>query len=203
MVGTRRLELLTSTVSNLQVREDRLNTRKSYETASCVDRIVDRELGTPVVCRTLFHVRTDNWSTYAGRSILAVRSYNLISGANIIGGGKMRARYQRGYLRLGHRKTGPDCWEFLWWDIELTGHRVRRKAVIGTVQQYPNMEEAWQASNGLRVSINEARNRQQEQLVTSPTWWITTRGRNSALIRQTRGSHTPRRPSTEISSRDG
>ena len=39
----------------------------------------------------------------------------------------MRVRYQRGYLRLGHRKTGPDCWEFLWWDIELTGQRVRRK----------------------------------------------------------------------------
>ena len=78
----------------------------------------------------------------------------------------MRVRYQRGYLRLGHRKTGPDCWEFLWWDIELTGQRVRRKAVIGTVQQYPNIEEAWQASNGLRVSINEARNRQREQLVT-------------------------------------
>ena len=78
----------------------------------------------------------------------------------------MRLRYQRGYLRLGHRKTGPDCWEFLWWDTELTGRRVRRKAVIGTVQQYPNVEDAWQASNGLRVSINEARNRQQEQLVT-------------------------------------
>ena len=56
----------------------------------------------------------------------------------------MRARYQRGYLRLGHRKTGPDCWEFLWWDIELTGERVRRKAVIGTVQQYSNIEAAWQ-----------------------------------------------------------
>ena len=41
----------------------------------------------------------------------------------------MRARYQRGYLRLGHRKTGPDCWEFLWWDTELTGDRVRRKAL--------------------------------------------------------------------------
>ena len=78
----------------------------------------------------------------------------------------MRARYQRGYPRLGHRKTGPDCWEFLWWDIEPTGQRVRRKAVIGTVQQHPNIEEAWQASNGLRVSINEARNRQREQLVT-------------------------------------
>jgi len=61
---------------------------------------------------------------------------------------------------------GPDCWEFLWWDTELNGHRVRRKAVIGTVRQHPSVEDAWQASNGLRVSINEARNRQQEQLVT-------------------------------------
>jgi integrase len=44
--------------------------------------------------------------------------------------------------------------------------RVRRKAVIGTVQQYPNLENAWQASNGLRVSINETRNRQREQTMT-------------------------------------
>jgi integrase len=50
--------------------------------------------------------------------------------------------------------------------LELTGQRVRRKAVIGTVQQYSNIEQAWQATNGLRVSINEARNRQREQLVT-------------------------------------
>ena len=70
------------------------------------------------------------------------------------------------HCRIGHRKTGTDCWEFLWWDTELTGHRVRRKAVIGTIQQCPNVEDAWQASNGLRVSINEARNRQQEQWVT-------------------------------------
>ena len=102
----------------------------------------------------------------AERPVLVLRSHNLISGANTTGGGKMRLRYQRGYLRLGHRKTGPDCWEFLWWDTELTGRRVRRKAVIGTVVRYPNIEDAWQASNGLRMSINEARNRQREQLVT-------------------------------------
>jgi integrase len=78
----------------------------------------------------------------------------------------MRARYQQGYLRLGGRKAGPDCWEFLWWDTEPAGKRVRRKAVIGTVQQYPNLEDAWQASNGLRVSINEIRNRQPEQPIT-------------------------------------
>jgi integrase len=78
----------------------------------------------------------------------------------------MRVRYQRGYLRLGGRKHGPDCWEFLWWDSEPTGRRVRRKAVIGTIIQYPNVEDAWQASNGLRVSINETRNRQREQAIT-------------------------------------
>jgi len=33
----------------------------------------------------------------------------------------MRVRYQRGYLRLGQRKKGPDRWEFLWWDSEPTG----------------------------------------------------------------------------------
>jgi len=81
----------------------------------------------------------------------------------------MRVRYQRGYLRLGQRKKGPDRWEFLWWDSESTGVRVRRKAVIGTVQQYPNLENAWQASNGLRVSINETRNRHREQAVTGCT----------------------------------
>lgn len=78
----------------------------------------------------------------------------------------MRVRYQRGYLRLGRRKTGSDCWEFLWWDTEGTGQRVRRKAVIGTLQQYPRIEDAWQASNGLRVSINETRNSQREQRIT-------------------------------------
>ena len=78
----------------------------------------------------------------------------------------MRVRYQRGYLRLGHRRCGPNCWEFLWWDREPTGIRVRRKAIIGTIEQYPNVEDAWQASNGIRVSINEARNRQPEQAIT-------------------------------------
>jgi hypothetical protein len=44
----------------------------------------------------------------------------------------MRVRYQRGYLRLGQRKTGPDRWEFLWWDSEANGTRVRRKDIICT-----------------------------------------------------------------------
>jgi len=78
----------------------------------------------------------------------------------------MCARYQGGYLRLGRRKTRPDCWEFLCWDTEPAGRRVRPTAVIGSVQQFPIVEDLWRASNGLRVSINEARNRQREQAIT-------------------------------------
>jgi hypothetical protein len=44
----------------------------------------------------------------------------------------MRVRYQRGYLRLGQRKTGRDRWEFLWRESEANGTRVRRKDIIGT-----------------------------------------------------------------------
>jgi hypothetical protein len=68
----------------------------------------------------------------------------------------MRVRYQRGYLRLSSRKHGPDCWEFLWWDSEPTGRRVRRKAVIGTIIQYPNVEDAWQAVNQIADEFRRA-----------------------------------------------
>jgi len=78
----------------------------------------------------------------------------------------MRVRYQTGYLRLVPRKTGPYCWEYLWWDTDPIGRRARRSAVIGTLQELPNADDAWRASNGLRVSINEARNRQPEQPIT-------------------------------------
>lgn len=78
----------------------------------------------------------------------------------------MRVRHQNGYLRLVPRKNGLPCWEFLWRDTETTGRRVRHAAVIGSLQELPSADDAWQASNGLRVSINEARNRQREQSVT-------------------------------------
>jgi integrase len=78
----------------------------------------------------------------------------------------MRVRYQKGYLRLAARKTRSQCWEFLWWDTGSAGTRVRCTAVIGTIQEFPDAVDAWQASNGLRVSINEARNRQPEQSTT-------------------------------------
>ncbi len=72
----------------------------------------------------------------------------------------MRVSYQRGYLRSVKRKNGTSCWEFMWREQDATGRRVRRTAVIGTAEQYPSEELAEEAVRGLRMQINEARNRQ-------------------------------------------
>ena len=75
----------------------------------------------------------------------------------------MRQRYQRGCLRCARRKAGPDHWEFLWRETDETGKRVRRTAIIGTVEQYPTSDLAQAAANGLRMQVNEDRLRQLER----------------------------------------
>jgi integrase len=77
----------------------------------------------------------------------------------------MRLRNQRGCLRCTRRKTGPSCWEFLWRENAADGNRTRRTAVIGTVEQFPTRDMAEVAVNGLRVCINQDRNRQREQSI--------------------------------------
>ncbi|SRR6266403_774186 len=72
----------------------------------------------------------------------------------------MRKRHQRGYLRCVKRKNGPAVWEFLWREVGPNGRLIRRKTVVGTIEQYPTQHEASDAINGLRVSVNEACNRQ-------------------------------------------
>jgi integrase len=69
----------------------------------------------------------------------------------------MRQCYQRGCLRRTKRRAGPDRWEYLWREDDVTGRCVRRTKVIGTVEQYPTGELAQAAVNGLRVRINEDR----------------------------------------------
>jgi len=72
----------------------------------------------------------------------------------------MYLRYQHGHVRCRKRKNRPSCWEFLWWEQDRSGKRVRRTRVIGTVEEYPTRELAQAAVNGLRMRINEERNRQ-------------------------------------------
>ena len=66
----------------------------------------------------------------------------------------MKQTFQHGYLRRTKRKASPDRWEFLWREIDETGKRLRRTAIIGTVEQYPSEEAALAAANGLRMEIN-------------------------------------------------
>jgi len=77
----------------------------------------------------------------------------------------MRQCYQRGCLRRTHRKSGPDCWEFLWRENDATGKQVRRTIVIGTVTEFPTEDAAGAAVNGLRMHINQNRSRQREQTI--------------------------------------
>jgi hypothetical protein len=48
----------------------------------------------------------------------------------------MRNRHQHGCLRRTARKSGPERWEFLWRENTSDGKRVRRTAVIGTVERH-------------------------------------------------------------------
>ncbi len=59
-------------------------------------------------------------------------------------------RHQRGYLRCVKRKNGQSVWEFLWREDGPNGRRLRRNAVIGTVEQYPTEDLALAAVSGLQ-----------------------------------------------------
>jgi len=63
------------------------------------------------------------------------------------------------------RKSGSPCWEFLWRENDKNGNRIRRTAVIGTIDQFSTLDLAQAAVNGLRMCVNEDRNRQPEQRI--------------------------------------
>ena len=64
-----------------------------------------------------------------------------------------RARYQQGSLIREERKVGPDVWIFRWREQTPEG-RVKRKVVVGTVEQYRSKAAAQKAAEALRVDIN-------------------------------------------------
>jgi hypothetical protein len=72
----------------------------------------------------------------------------------------MNVRYQHGHLRCRKRKNGPSYWEFMWREQNSSGNRMRRTTMIGTLEEYPTRELAQAAVSGLRMRLNEERNRQ-------------------------------------------
>ena len=77
----------------------------------------------------------------------------------------MNLRYQHGHVRYRKRKNGATCWEFMWREQDSLGTPVRRTTMIGTIEDYPTRELAQAAVNGLRMRINEERNRKLNQTI--------------------------------------
>jgi len=81
----------------------------------------------------------------------------------------MKQPYQDGYIRRTKRRAGPDRWEFLWRETDHSGIRIRRTAIIGTVEQYPEVlaahrQLAAEFGNQADKVVAEARARSQEQV---------------------------------------
>jgi hypothetical protein len=77
-----------------------------------------------------------------------------------------RARYQQGMISRVKRRQGPDCWIFRWREPDASGKRVRRKVVLGTVEQYPTVSSALKAAESLRITINGEQPQSSQQPVS-------------------------------------
>jgi integrase len=61
---------------------------------------------------------------------------------------------QQGSIIQTGRKQGPNVWLFRWSEKDRSGHRVYRKRVIGTVQQYPDAQAARAVTSALLAQVN-------------------------------------------------
>lgn len=77
----------------------------------------------------------------------------------------MNLRYQHGHIRYRKRKNGATCWEYMWREQDSLGKQVRRTTLIGTIEDYPTRELAQAVVNGLRMRINEDRNRKSKHTI--------------------------------------
>jgi integrase len=66
----------------------------------------------------------------------------------------LEAYMQQGSMILTGRKFGPDVWQFRWSEKDRSGRRIYHKRVIGTVQQYPDVQAAREVTTALVGHIN-------------------------------------------------
>jgi integrase len=77
-----------------------------------------------------------------------------------------RTRFQQGSLQRVRRKRGPDYWVLRWREPNTDGMQVRRKTVVGTVEEYPTESKAQQAASALRITINQEKPREVQNPIT-------------------------------------
>lgn len=80
-----------------------------------------------------------------------------------------RTRYQQGSLTLEERRRGPAVWVYRWWEKDTQGRSVRRKAQLGSLEEYPNQSNAQAAADAIRLTINDRTLRQQLKELTIAT----------------------------------
>lgn len=68
---------------------------------------------------------------------------------------KPREHYQNGSIRREARKHGAAVWTLRWRVVNANGGTTRRKAVIGTVEEYRTKASALKACEFLRSTINK------------------------------------------------
>jgi integrase len=66
-----------------------------------------------------------------------------------------RIRYQQGCVARERRSNGPDVWIFRWRELNPNGQKINRKAVIGTVEQYPARAAVQKAADAFRIHVNK------------------------------------------------
>lgn len=67
---------------------------------------------------------------------------------------KPRERYQNGSIRREKRKHGAAVWTLRWRETDAHGHTIRRKEIIGTVDEFPTKATALRACAFRRSTIN-------------------------------------------------
>src|SRR4051812_32390418 len=67
---------------------------------------------------------------------------------------KARERYQSGSIRREARKHGAAVWTLRWRETDGKGQTIRRKEIIGTVEEHTTKASARKACEFLRATIN-------------------------------------------------
>src|SRR6478752_7513527 len=65
-----------------------------------------------------------------------------------------RDRYQAGSLTTEKRSNGPDVWVYRWREQADGTLRVKRKRIVGTIQEYRTESAARKAVDALKLDIN-------------------------------------------------
>jgi integrase len=66
-----------------------------------------------------------------------------------------RQTFQHGSLTIETRNSGKQVWIFRWRESGPDGKRIRRKAIVGTKQEYPTKAKAEKAASALRLDLTK------------------------------------------------